>query len=55
MSFPIIVAKGRAGLTEERYPKLWAYAARLEEEEGYKRAAQKIIEIDGKFEASFKM
>ncbi|RDW71237.1 hypothetical protein BP6252_07800 [Coleophoma cylindrospora] len=55
MSFPLIAARGRAGLTQEKYPKLWAYVERLEEEPGYKKAAEKIIEIDGKFEANFKL
>lgn len=55
MSFPLIAAKGRAGLTKEKYPKLWAYVDKLEAEPGYKKAAEKIIEIDGKFEANFKL
>lgn len=55
LSFPLIAARGRAGLTEESYPKLFAYVGRLEEEAGYKKAAEKIIEIDGKFEATLKL
>jgi len=55
MSFPLIAAKGRAGLTKEAYPKLWDYVARLEAEPGYKKAADKITEIEGKFEASVKI
>jgi glutathione S-transferase len=55
MSFPLIAAKGRAGLTKEAYPKLWDYVARLEAEPGYKKSADKIAEIDGKFEPVFKM
>lgn len=55
MSFPLIAGRGRAGLTKEAYPKLWDYVARLEAEPGYKKAADKIAEIDGKFEATFKM
>ena len=51
----MIAGKGRAGLTKEKYPKLWAYVERLESEPGYKKAADKIVEIDGKFEATFKM
>lgn len=50
MSYPLIAAKGRAGLTKELYPKLWDYVAKIEAEPGYKKAADKIIEIDGKFE-----
>jgi len=53
MSFPLIAGRGRSGqLTKEKYPKLWAYVDALEAEPGYKKAADKIIEIDGKFEAS---
>ncbi|KAL3423621.1 glutathione s-transferase [Phlyctema vagabunda] len=51
LSFPLIAAKGRAGLTEDKYPKLHAYVERLENEPGYKKASEKIIEIEGKFEA----
>jgi glutathione S-transferase len=40
-------------MTKELYPKLWAYIDRLENEPGYKKAADKIIEVDGKFDASF--
>jgi len=53
LSFPLIAGRHRTGLTKELYPKLWAYIDRLENEPGYKKAADKIIEIDGKFEASF--
>ena len=47
MSFPLGAARGRAGLTQEKYPKLWAYIDRLESREAFKRAVQKIIEVDG--------
>jgi glutathione S-transferase len=52
MSFPLIAGKGRAGMSETTHPNLWAYTSRLEKESGYEKAVQKIIEIDGKFEAS---
>jgi len=55
MSFPLIAGKGRAGLTKEKFPKLYAYTELLESSPGYKKAADKIIEIDGKFEANFKL
>jgi glutathione S-transferase len=54
LSFPLIAGKGRAGVTKEAYPKLWAYVEKLESEPGYLKAAEKIKEIDGKFEATFK-
>lgn len=53
LSFPLIVGGARSGMTKEKYPRICAYAARLEAEPGYKKAAAKITEIDGKFEASF--
>lgn len=52
LSFPLIAGRGRSGLTKEAYPKLWAYVDMLEEEPGYQAAVKKIIEIDGKFEAT---
>jgi len=53
LSFPLIAARGRVGLTKEKYPKLFAYVEKLEQEPAYKMAAEKIVEIDGKFEATF--
>jgi len=55
MSYPCIAGKGRVGLTHEKYPKLFEYAGRLENEPGYKKAVDKIIEIEGKFEVAPKM
>lgn len=52
MSFPLIAGRGRTGLTKEKYPSLWAYIDKLEQEPGYQKAAKKIEEIDGKFEAT---
>jgi glutathione S-transferase len=54
LSYPLIARKGRGGISKEQYPKLLEYTERLESEPGYKKAADKIIEIDGKFEAIFK-
>jgi len=45
-----MAGRGTVGLTKEDYPKLHAYVDRLEAEPGYKRAVEKIIELDGKFE-----
>jgi len=52
LSFPLIAGRNRVGITQEKYPKLSAYIDRLEQEPGYKKAAEKIVEIEGKFEAS---
>jgi glutathione S-transferase len=52
LSFPLIAGGSRAGLTKEKYPTLHAYVQRLENEPGYKKSIEKIIEIEGKFEAT---
>lgn len=55
MSFPLIAAKERAIQSDpnskEKYPNLIAYIERIEKEPGYVKAVDKIVEIDGKFEA----
>ncbi|MCJ1379779.1 hypothetical protein MMC17_002882 [Xylographa soralifera] len=50
MSFPLGAARGRAGVTKEKYPLLWGYVERLEAGESYKRAVQKIIDIEGSYD-----
>ena len=50
MSFPIGAARSRAGLTQEKYPKLWAYVNRIESRDAFKRAVQKIIEVEGSYD-----
>ena len=52
MSFPISAAKGRSSFSKERHPKLWAYVERIQELEGYKKAVQKIIDVEGHFDPS---
>jgi glutathione S-transferase len=47
MSFPLLEARGQAGLNKASYPKLWAYLDRLEGHAGYKTAAQKIVDMKG--------
>lgn len=51
MSFPLGAAKSRALFTEKEHPKLCAYVDRLEAMEGYKRAVQKIVDVEGSYEA----
>ncbi|KAH8433471.1 glutathione S-transferase [Aspergillus melleus] len=51
MSFPVIAAASRVPL-KEQYPKLQEYVDRLQQEEGYKKAVAKVVEVDGKFDAS---
>ena len=50
MSFPLGEVRGKHGFTKEKYPKLWAYVDRLQATDGYKRAVQKIIDVDGRYE-----
>ncbi|KAL8990713.1 MAG: hypothetical protein Q9177_000694 [Variospora cf. flavescens] len=47
MSFPLGAAKARSGFTKEKYPALWNYVNRLEERDGFKKAAQKIVDVEG--------
>ncbi|KAL2257007.1 hypothetical protein VTK26DRAFT_783 [Humicola hyalothermophila] len=57
LSFPLLLAKEKigglsAGRKEgtlvDKFPQLWAYLKRLEEEPGYKRAEAKIKELESK-------
>ena len=50
MSFPLAAAKGRAGFSKKKHPKLWAYAERLESKEAYKKAIQKIVDVEGSYD-----
>ncbi|TKA67192.1 hypothetical protein B0A49_08726 [Cryomyces minteri] len=47
MSFPLVAAQGRSGLTADHYPKLCSYIFRIQEEEGYKSSIRKIEEMTG--------
>ena len=58
LSFPLIAAKSRfakigdweGGSLQNAYPRVWAYLEKLENSPGYKRAVEKIKELDnGKF------
>jgi glutathione S-transferase len=54
LSFPLIASKGRSLiLTEQKFPLLWNYIAKLEQEPGYKKAVEKIVEVEGSFSATF--
>jgi glutathione S-transferase len=59
MSFPLLAAKERAiensPGSKDKYPNLLAYIQRIEKEPGYMKSVEKIVEIDGKFEAMLKM
>lgn len=43
-------AKSRALFTEKEHPKLCAYVDRLEAMEGFKKAVEKIVDVEGIFE-----
>jgi glutathione S-transferase len=56
MSFPLMAAKERALQdSKDKYPNLLAYVQRIEKEPGYMKSVEKIVEIDGKFEAIMSM
>lgn len=52
LSFPLSAAKGRAGLSKEKYPTLYDYVDRMEAMEGNKKAIQKIIDAEGSYNPS---
>jgi glutathione S-transferase len=47
MIFPLEAAQKRAGLTQEKYPKLTAYIERIQSRPAYQRAIKKIEEVTG--------
>lgn len=49
MSFPLEAGAGRSGMKKEDFPKVWAYIEKLQGREAYKRAVQKIVEVEGEF------
>ncbi|KAL9068284.1 MAG: hypothetical protein Q9161_006310 [Pseudevernia consocians] len=51
MSFPLGASKKRALFTEKEHPKLCAYVDRLEAMEGFKKAVQKIVDVEGSYES----
>lgn len=51
LSFPLIAASKRVGDLIDKYPLVVGYVDRLQKEEGYQKAAKKVEEIEGKFEA----
>jgi glutathione S-transferase len=54
MIFPLEGARGGAGMTPDKYPKMDAYVTRLQERDAYKRAIAKAEEATGeKFDNSF--
>jgi len=52
MSFPFEMSIARNGLTKEKFPHIVAYVEKLHQRDAYKRAVEKITELDGKFDES---
>jgi glutathione S-transferase len=57
MSFPVMLARERVaqlgagkaqGKLADKYPRVWAYLKRLEDEPGYKKAEARIKEVEEK-------
>lgn len=51
MSFPLIAAMGRLEDADKKYPKVKEFSEKLQATEGYKKAAAKIEQVEGKFQA----
>ncbi|KAJ7655363.1 glutathione S-transferase [Mycena rosella] len=52
MSFPLIVAQqpiAEGALNKDAYPRLWAYTELLKESKGYKKAVERIVELEGEY------
>ena len=49
LSYPLEAARGRTGLTQDKYPLLWKYVQKMEKREGYEKAVQKIIDVEGSY------
>jgi glutathione S-transferase len=47
MVFPLEAAQKRAGITQEKYPKITAYIERIQSRPAYQRAIKKIEEVTG--------
>lgn len=49
LSFPLEAGQTRSGFSPEKYPLVWAWVDRIHQQDPYKRATQKIIDIEGSF------
>ncbi|KAJ8610257.1 hypothetical protein MRB53_038660 [Persea americana] len=50
MSYPLESAIGRAGLTEQKYPRLYAFIQRMKQRPAYLKAVQRIIDETGEYD-----
>jgi glutathione S-transferase len=53
MIFPLEGAKAWAGMDEKKYPSLCRYLEKLKERESYKRAVERVVDVEGSFKAIF--
>ena len=53
LEFPLGAIKGHLGFTADKYPKLSAYVTQLQERASYKKAVQKIIDVEGEYKNDF--
>ncbi|KAJ7771476.1 hypothetical protein B0H16DRAFT_1881109 [Mycena metata] len=52
ISFPLLAARSlpdTSTLTEENFPRLWRYTELLESSPSYKRAVEKVVELEGEY------
>lgn len=49
MIFPLQAGRTRSGMSEEEFPRVFAYVDKLEQREAYKRAIAKIEAVEGSF------
>ncbi|ERF73535.1 hypothetical protein EPUS_07740 [Endocarpon pusillum Z07020] len=52
-SFPVEMGNHRSDIKQEQFPKVFAYVERLYQREAYKRATEKIIQVEGRFKMTF--
>lgn len=52
MSFALEAGNSRSGVNQEDYPKVFAYVEKLHQREAYKKATEKIIEVEGQFKTT---
>ncbi|RVX72023.1 hypothetical protein B0A52_04621 [Exophiala mesophila] len=53
LSFPLEAGRTRSGMSPENYPLIWAWVDRIHQQDSYKRATQKIVDIDRSFTTGF--
>lgn len=49
--FPLEAARSKAGMTKDKYPRLNAYVDRILDRPAYKRAVEKIEQVEGRYQS----